>query len=963
MFERFTDRARRVVVLAQEEARLLNHDQIGTEHFLVGLILENEGVAAKALESLGIALEGVRQQVEEIVGQGQHGPSGHIPFTPRAKTVLELSLRESLQLGHNYIGTEHILLGLIREGAGVAAQVLVKLGVDLNRVSQQVLQLLSGYQQAELGSEGAGTPSSSLVLDQFGRNLLASAREGRLDPVIGRSQEIERVMQVLSRRTKNNPVLVSEPGVGATKVVEGLAWLIVRGEVPETLRGKQLCTLDVSSLAAGSAEDIRGAIKQIRTRGDVILFIDEIHTLLGTDADPQLSAARSIVKPMLIRGELQVIGATTADEYHRYVAKDPALDRSCQPIQVGEPTLEQAVEILKGVRDRYEAHHRVSITNLALVAAVTLASRYVSDRPLPESALDLIDKAGARMRIRRMPRSPDLRELDEKIADVRRQKEELIEAQDFEAAALMRDEEKQLLGQQTQHEQRWQSDDIDVVPSVDEDEIIQVVAEDTGIPADTIRDTWSPEAETYQEPTADENGYNLLNDQPVADVAGDLLGTTETAEGIASILIRTPSPFVMAVDGGWGAGKSTLLRQIQAALPDSPSLVQVSFNAWTARGENALDSLIKSVIAKLDARLLRRWIRKLSKGRHTLAFLRFGFSVAARFFGVSRLADELWAKLEVNAKSRNELRNWIQEILEDWTKKSGLRAGRNLVVFIDDLDRCSDDVVVHICEAVKLYLATTGVIFVIGCDLSVLARGVSTSARGGEGEGRTYLEKIVQVVYRIPVPDRASTAHLVHSYAKQAGVDGFVDKTVTKILVERTEGNPRRIKRIINSFVLQQKLSPAWRKPPLGSGRLIIVIILQHLYPAVYESLVSSQTGTDPIGEFLDYAGVRARVTDPPGASDTWWSTASRVFRRHGMMLPGRTPELRGELVTNLERLERGLPAHFLELASNEALTTLLRELGDVETRLAVRAQLTSRPLSTGSFPGESFDLTSETGN
>ena len=339
-----------------------------------------------------------------------------------------------------------------------------------------------------------------------------------------------------------------------------------------------------------------------------------------------------------------------------------------------------------------------------------------------------------------------------------------------------------------------------------------------------------------------------------------------------------------------------------------------------------------------------------------MGFLRVGVAVGARFFGISRLADELWTRLEVNAKSRNELRTWIQEILEDWTTKAQLRGGRNLVVFVDDLDRCSDAVVVQICEAVKLYLATTGVIFVLGCDLSVLARGVSTSARGGEGEGRTYLEKIVQVVYRIPVPDRASTTHLVHSYARQAGVEAFVDETVTKILVERTEGNPRRIKRIINSFVLQQKLSPAWRRPPLGSGRLVVVIVLQHLYPAIYDALVSPQTGTDPIGEFLDYAAVRARVTDPPGASDTWWSTASRVFRRHGMMLPGRTPALRDELVADLDRLERVLPGHFAALATNEALLTLLRELGDVQTRLAVRAQLISRPLSTGSFPDSPLD-------
>ncbi|TCO59640.1 ATP-dependent Clp protease ATP-binding subunit ClpC [Actinocrispum wychmicini] len=491
MFERFTDRARRVVVLAQEEARMLNHNYIGTEHILLGLIHEGEGVAAKALESLGIALEGVRQQVEEIIGQGQHAPSGHIPFTPRAKKVLELSLREALQLGHNYIGTEHILLGLIREGEGVAAQVLVKLGADLNRVRQQVLQLLSGYQgkpEAEPGARGEGTPSSSLVLDQFGRNLTASAREGKLDPVIGRSKEIERVMQVLSRRTKNNPVLIGEPGVGKTAVVEGLAQMVVKGEVPETLKDKQLYTLDLGSLVAGSRyrgdfeERLKKVLKEIRTRGDIILFIDEIHTLVGAGAAEGAIDAASILKPMLARGELQTIGATTLEEYRKYVEKDPALERRFQPIQVGEPNLEHTIEILKGLRDRYEAHHRVSITDGALVQAATLADRYINDRFLPDKAIDLIDEAGARMRIRRMTAPPDLREFDEKIADVRREKESAIDAQDFERAAKLRDQEKQLLGQKSEREKQWKDGDLDVVAEVDEEQIAEVLAHWTGIP-------------------------------------------------------------------------------------------------------------------------------------------------------------------------------------------------------------------------------------------------------------------------------------------------------------------------------------------------------------------------------------------------------------------------------------------------------------------------------------------------
>ena len=493
MFERFTDRARRVVVLAQEEARMLNHNYIGTEHILLGLIHEGEGVAAKALESLGISLEAVRSQVEEIIGQGQQAPSGHIPFTPRAKKVLELSLREALQLGHNYIGTAHILLGLIREGEGVAAQVLVKLGADLNRVRQQVIQLLSGYQgKGEPAAAGAGpsegTPSSSLVLDQFGRNLTIAAREGKLDPVIGREKEIERVMQVLSRRTKNNPVLIGEPGVGKTAVVEGLSQAIVKGEVPETLKDKQLYTLDLGALVAGSRyrgdfeERLKKVLKEIRTRGDIILFIDELHTLVGAGAAEGAIDAASILKPMLARGELQTIGATTLDEYRKHLEKDAALERRFQPIQVGEPTVAHTIEILKGLRDRYEAHHRISITDSALVAAANLADRYISDRFLPDKAIDLIDEAGSRMRIKRMTAPPDLREFDEKIANVRREKESAIDAQDFEKAASLRDREKTLLGEKAQREKEWKAGDMDVVAEVDDEQIAEVLAIWTGIP-------------------------------------------------------------------------------------------------------------------------------------------------------------------------------------------------------------------------------------------------------------------------------------------------------------------------------------------------------------------------------------------------------------------------------------------------------------------------------------------------
>jgi len=492
MFERFTDRARRVVVLAQEEAKMLNHNYIGTEHILLGLIHEGEGVAAKALESMGISLDSVREQVTDIIGTGQQQPTGHIPFTPRAKKVLELSLREALQLGHNYIGTEHILLGLIREGEGVAAQVLVKLGADLNKVRQTVIQLLSGYQggkeQVAVGANEQQADKGSQVLDQFGRNLTQAARDNKLDPVIGREKEIERVMQILSRRSKNNPVLIGEPGVGKTAVVEGLAQAIVKGQVPETLKDKQLYSLDLGSLIAGSRyrgdfeERLKKVTKEIRTRGDIIVFIDEIHTLVGAGAAEGAIDAASILKPLLARGELQTIGATTLDEYRKHFEKDAALERRFQPIQVNQPSLPHAINILKGLRDRYEAHHKVQITDGAIVAAVNLADRYVSDRYLPDKAIDLIDEAGARLRLSILSSPPALREFDEKISAVRQQKEQAIEEQDFEKAANLRDEEKNLLAERLRLEKQWRAGEVASTAVVDEGLIAEVLAQATGIP-------------------------------------------------------------------------------------------------------------------------------------------------------------------------------------------------------------------------------------------------------------------------------------------------------------------------------------------------------------------------------------------------------------------------------------------------------------------------------------------------
>ena len=585
MFERFTDRARRVVVLAQDEARALNHNYIGTEHLLLGLIHEGEGVAAKALESMDVTLDKARAQVVEIIGEGQSAPSGHIPFTPRAKKVLELSLREALQLSHNYIGTEHILLGLLREGEGVAVQALGNLDVDLAALRQAVMQLLSGYDAKETVGSGAsalkeGTPSGSAILDQFGRNLTQAAREGKLDPVIGRSKEMERVMQILSRRTKNNPVLIGEPGVGKTAVVEGLSQAIVHGDVPETLRDKQLYSLDMGSLVAGSRyrgdfeERLKKVLKEVRTRGDIILFIDEIHTLVSAGAAEGAVDAASILKPMLARGELQTIGATTLEEY-RKIEKDAALERRFQPVQVDQPTIEQAIQILKGLRDRYESFHRVIITDEAIEAAVKFSDRYINDRYLPDKAIDLVDEAGARLRIRRMTAPPELREIDERIAEVKREKESAIDAQDFERAAALRDDERRLGSERAAKEQAWKNGDLDQVSEVDENLIAEVLAMSTGIPVVKLT-----EAESTK----------LLNME--AELHKRIVGQNKAIEALSKSIRRTRAglkdpkrpggSFIFA--GPTGVGKTELAKALAEFLfDDEDALIQLDMSEFAEK--------------------------------------------------------------------------------------------------------------------------------------------------------------------------------------------------------------------------------------------------------------------------------------------------------------------------------------------------------------------------------------------
>ena len=591
MFERFTDRARRVVVLAQDEARGLKHNYIGTEHLLLGLISEGEGVAAKALETMEIKGEAVRASVLEIIGEGEKPVEGHIPFTPRAKRVFELSLREALQLGHNYIGTEHLLLGLLKEGEGVAAQVLTKQGADLAQVRQTVIQMLSGYQRGDdegresvgAGVGGSGGPerSNSAILEQFGRNLTQAARENKLDPVIGRRVEMERVMQVLSRRTKNNPVLIGEPGVGKTAVVEGLAQAIVHGDVPETIKDKQIYSLDMGSLVAGSRyrgdfeERLKKVLKEIRTRGDIILFIDEIHTLVGAGAAEGSIDAAQMLKPMLARGELQTIGATTNDEYRKYIEKDAALERRFQPVKVEEPSVDETVEILKGLRDRYEAHHRVIITDAAIQAAAELADRYISDRFLPDKAIDLVDEAGARLRIRRMTAPPELRELDEKIAEVRRNKEAAIDDQDFEKAASLRDEESKLSEERKAKEEAWKGGESDEIAEVGDQEIAEVLAMSTGIPV--VRLTQTETAKLLK-----------MEDE----LHKRVIGQDEAVKALAQSIRRTRSglkdpnrpggSFIFA--GPTGVGKTELAKALAEFLfGDEDALIQLDMSEFSEK--------------------------------------------------------------------------------------------------------------------------------------------------------------------------------------------------------------------------------------------------------------------------------------------------------------------------------------------------------------------------------------------
>jgi len=584
MFNRFTERARKVLVLAKEEARRFSHDYIGTEHILLGLIREGDGVACAVLQNLGIDLERGRLEVEKLISPGSStSVMGDIPFTPRAKKALELATEEARTLGHNYIGTEHILLGLIREGEGVAYQVLFSLGIDLKRARQEIVALLGGEQEITGAQPGASVPgqpgtSKTPALDSFGRDLTKLAREGELDPVIGRQMEIERVVQILSRRTKNNPVLLGEAGVGKTAIVEGLAQSITKGNVPEILRGKRIVVLDLALMIAGTKyrgqfeERIKAVMDEIKRSKDVVIFIDELHTLVGAGAAEGAIDASNILKPALSRGEIQCIGASTLDEYRKHIEKDSALERRFQSIVVEPSTVTETIEILKGLRDKYEVHHQVKFTNEALDAAAKLSDRYVSGRFLPDKAIDLIDEAGARSRLTVLTAPKGIKELEDKLSEIVKEKEAFIKQQDFEAAARIRDEEKSVRIKLETLRRDWGKERDLIIPTVGEEEIARVVAQVTGVPIYKLEEKESVRLMNIEEKIdkrviGQEEAVNII----ARAIRRARAGIKEPRRPIGSFIFLGPT----------GVGKTLLARALaEFMFGDEEALIQIDMSEY-----------------------------------------------------------------------------------------------------------------------------------------------------------------------------------------------------------------------------------------------------------------------------------------------------------------------------------------------------------------------------------------------
>jgi ATP-dependent Clp protease ATP-binding subunit ClpC len=579
MFNRFTERARKVLVLAKEEARRFNHDYIGTEHILLGLIREGEGVACAVLQNAGVDLDRLRIEIEKLVSSGSVGSVlGDIPFTPRAKKALELSAEEARSLGHNYIGTEHILLGLLREEEGIASQVLFSLDVDLKKVKEEIAALLGGSAQVSSAPSGQASSSKTPALDSFGRDLTKLSREGKLDPVIGRAVEIERVIQILSRRTKNNPVLLGEAGVGKTAIVEGLAHDIIKGDVPEVLRDKRIVVLDLALMIAGTKyrgqfeERIKAVMEEIKRSKDVIIFVDELHTLVGAGAAEGAIDASNILKPALSRGEIQCIGATTLDEYRKHIEKDSALERRFQPIFVDPSTVEETIKILDGLRDKYEAHHRVKFTDDSLEAAAKMSDRYVSGRFLPDKAIDLIDEAGARSRLAVLTAPKEIKDLDEKLSSIIMEKEALIKQQDFEKAARLRDDEKTIRLQLESLRRDWIKKRDQITPEVGEENIARLVSQITGVPIYRLE---QKESEKLMKIENEIGGSVIGQEEAVSSIARAIrrsrAGIKEPRRPIGSFMFLGPT----------GVGKTLLARALaEFMFGNAEALIQIDMSEY-----------------------------------------------------------------------------------------------------------------------------------------------------------------------------------------------------------------------------------------------------------------------------------------------------------------------------------------------------------------------------------------------
>lgn len=788
------------------------------------------------------------------------------------------------------------------------------------------------------------------ALQRFATNLTQVARTHRQDPFLGRQNEMRNVIQVLSRWSGNNILVTGESGSGKTSMLRGIAEALAQGEVFGNLRDRELYSIDPRALVADLVSDesvaqrLNALANDLRRRPGLILAIDPMDAILETPLIDESVGVAGFMEAIMTNPEIRIIGMATSEEIEDAIKAAPAISAQFQFYRLLPPSVPETVNILKSVRDQYEAHHGVAISDDALVTAAELADEFALSKVLPGSALDLVDTAAARIQTRQ-PRVPEIDHLQVEIDKIRGLKEDAVEKHDFETAGDLRDQEKSLLTQLVELKAGLASGD-HLHEEVDGKHVLTIASELTGLSEARVQSRLDARATVgpsipHPKKSEPEHHYSLLNDLPATTLEADLLNSVEIAERIGVILeqSRQNSPLVIALDGGWGTGKSTLLRQVESQFERSAEIHTLRYNAWTARGDNALEGLIKSVLVELDPRLVRRWIRKAAQSEHVNFITRLVVTIGANLLGLRKLVDEFWSRTGLSAEARNRLKTYISGLLSQWVSETPAGTSRRaLVVFVDDLDRCSDETIVEVCEAVKLYLDAPGLIFVLACDLSTVARGVSGAARGEAGEGRAYLEKIVQVAFRVPVPEEPDLRRLIEGYAKESGTQELVNDLVFRILIEQTGRNPRRIKKVLNSFVVESELNPNWMEPPLGASHLITASILQHLYPGFFDLLVAKSEGSDVVGYFLDYVAVIDRAGSPPSSSDAWWAILGRVLRRYQVAIPRRQGGV--PLTAELAALDDAIPAAFLPLARDNEFISLMRSIGNPETRQRFISQL-----------------------